>query len=235
MPSRPAIPSPPRAISQHAEHYFRLIASAQQAQAQAQTGYVRAPGELDAEDDDDDDYGGLPDRFASPVERVPVAPTPQPYNERPANPYNGGDRPHQPQGGGDRNNYNGGGIYNGGERQNNGERGNYERQDRGQQDRNQPDRNQQGGGQQGGEQRQGRDYNDRQQFNGGERHNRDRNANRNQRLNRDHAARGATISSRGTSHPASSRWCARRPVSSSRRPRCAAIPRRSRRCGRSRP
>ena len=54
---------------QHAEHYFRLIASAQQAQQQAQMGYGRQ-GEGEADDmDDDDDMGGLPDRFASPSER----------------------------------------------------------------------------------------------------------------------------------------------------------------------
>src|SRR5476649_2761245 len=58
---------------QHAEHYFRLIATAQTAQLQAQTGYVRAPGEADAEDlDDDEDASGLSDRFASPPERAPA-------------------------------------------------------------------------------------------------------------------------------------------------------------------
>ena len=34
---------------QHAEHYFRLIAAAQQAQQQAQQGYMRPPGEAAAE------------------------------------------------------------------------------------------------------------------------------------------------------------------------------------------
>jgi hypothetical protein len=65
---------------QHAEHYFRIIAAAQQAQQQAQVGYVRQPGEVDVDDDDDDD-GGLPDRFASPPERTPPAPPPQPYQQ----------------------------------------------------------------------------------------------------------------------------------------------------------
>src|SRR6478672_9715170 len=41
---------------QHAEHYFRLIATAQQAQAQSQVGYVRAAGEVDVDDDEDDDF-----------------------------------------------------------------------------------------------------------------------------------------------------------------------------------
>jgi Domain of unknown function (DUF4167) len=53
---------------QHAEHYFRLIAAAQLAQAQATQGYQRGEAETD-EAEDDDDVGGLPDRFASPFER----------------------------------------------------------------------------------------------------------------------------------------------------------------------
>jgi hypothetical protein len=65
---------------QHAEHYFRIIAAAQQAQQQAQVGYVRQPGEVDIDEDDDDD-GGLPDRFASPPERTPPTPPPQPYQQ----------------------------------------------------------------------------------------------------------------------------------------------------------
>ena len=83
---------------QHAEHYFRLIASAQLAQAQAQTGYVRAPGEPDMDDmDDDDDMGGLPDRFASPPERFPqpqqaFGGQQQPYGQ----PAFGGQQPQQP-------------------------------------------------------------------------------------------------------------------------------------------
>ena len=123
---------------QHAEHYFRLIASAQQAQQQAQMGYGRQ-GEGEADDmDDDDDMGGLPDRFASPSERFaqpqqmapqqqpygqpqPMASAPQgqpqPFVDRPA--YNG-DRQNQP--------------YQGGERQPRQDRPYQDRQDR-------PDRN----------------------------------------------------------------------------------------------
>jgi hypothetical protein len=64
---------------QHAEHYFRLIAAAQAAQAHAQSG--RPPGEGDAvEIEDDEDFGGVADRFASPVERTP---TPAPYAPQP--------------------------------------------------------------------------------------------------------------------------------------------------------
>jgi Domain of unknown function (DUF4167) len=64
---------------QHAEHYFRLIASAQAAQLQQQNGSARPPGEADGDDmDDDDDVGGLSDRFASPAERAPVPFQPQP-------------------------------------------------------------------------------------------------------------------------------------------------------------
>jgi hypothetical protein len=76
---------------QHAEHYFRLIATAQQAQQQAAFGYQRSPSEqaeLDA-DEEDDEFGNLPDRFSSPPERV--QPQPQSYGDR--QPYtNGGDR-----------------------------------------------------------------------------------------------------------------------------------------------
>ncbi len=81
---------------QHAEHYFRLIAAAQAAQALAQSGQQRATGDGEIEDDDDDDFGGPSDRFASPAERAGyqnqqnafpaqpnVAPNaPQPYVER---------------------------------------------------------------------------------------------------------------------------------------------------------
>jgi hypothetical protein len=83
---------------QHAEHYFRLIAAAQAAQALAQSGQQRTGGEGEIEDlEDDDDFGGPSDRFASPAERAGyqnqqnafpaqpnVAPNaPQPYIERP--------------------------------------------------------------------------------------------------------------------------------------------------------
>lgn len=86
---------------QHAEHYFRLIAAAQQAQ-QAAFGIQRPGGEADVEDlEEEEDFGGVPDRFASPIERVPPA-APQPYGaqpgqlaaperERPA--YANGERP----------------------------------------------------------------------------------------------------------------------------------------------
>src|SRR5271169_5073138 len=65
---------------QHAEHYFRLIASAQAAQLQAQNG-GRPPGEIDYDEDEEDDV--LADRFASPSERAPAiayAPPPQPQS-----------------------------------------------------------------------------------------------------------------------------------------------------------
>ena len=84
---------------QHAEHYFRIIAAAQAAQAMAQSGQVRPAGEGEGDDlEDDDDYSALSDRFASPSERAgatfqppqnafqnqPSAPNaPQPFVERP--------------------------------------------------------------------------------------------------------------------------------------------------------
>jgi hypothetical protein len=46
---------------QHAEHYFRLIATAQAVQLKAQNGDVRATGYSDPEDlENDDDSDGLP-------------------------------------------------------------------------------------------------------------------------------------------------------------------------------
>ncbi len=99
---------------QHAEHYFRLIAAAQAAQAMAQSGQARPAGDGDGDDtDDDDDYSALSDRFASPSERAPalqqpqggfpgqpIAPNaPQPFVERP--PFDA-ERQGQGQGQGDR-------------------------------------------------------------------------------------------------------------------------------------
>jgi len=72
---------------QHAEHYLRLIAAAQQAQQQAAGGYQRLPGDgLMEENEDDADFVGIPDRFASPAERfyppsppgLPAQPQPNP-------------------------------------------------------------------------------------------------------------------------------------------------------------
>jgi hypothetical protein len=78
---------------QHAEHYFRMIAAAQAAQALAQSG--RPPGEGEVEDgEDDDDLGGMADRFASPLERQP-----QPMQQQPAFAPNGGPPQGQGQGG----------------------------------------------------------------------------------------------------------------------------------------
>ncbi len=95
---------------QHAEHYFRIIAAAHQAQQQAQAGYQRAPGEPEAEEEDDDD-GGIPDRFASPPERIqpqaaqpyaqqPYGGQPQPFTPAPPQPYGqqGGFAGERPQG-----------------------------------------------------------------------------------------------------------------------------------------
>ena len=51
---------------QHAEHYFRLIATAKAMQLKAQNGDVRAAGYSGPEDlENDDESDGLPDRFAS--------------------------------------------------------------------------------------------------------------------------------------------------------------------------
>jgi hypothetical protein len=87
---------------QHAEHYFRIIASAQAAQQQMQAGFGRPQVEGEVDDlDDDDDVGGLSDRFASPAERTNFQNQPnfgngpqpqgQPYQERP--PYENDRQP----------------------------------------------------------------------------------------------------------------------------------------------
>jgi hypothetical protein len=79
---------------QHAEHYFRLIAAAQAMRLGRQNSDVPAPGDSDPEDaDDGNDFGGLPDRFASSEQQDTrqaltnqinvVAPlAPQPYGQR---------------------------------------------------------------------------------------------------------------------------------------------------------
>ena len=68
---------------QHAEHYFRIIAAAQAAQAMAQSGQPRPIGAGD-DDDDDDDYSALNDRFASPAERAAAFQPQQPQQPQPA-------------------------------------------------------------------------------------------------------------------------------------------------------
>jgi hypothetical protein len=95
---------------QHAEHYFRIIASAQAAQQQMQAGFGRPQIEGEAEDvDDDDDVGGLSDRFASPAERASFqgqpnfanGPQPQPQQQPQGPPYQERapfDNDRQPQG-----------------------------------------------------------------------------------------------------------------------------------------
>lgn len=84
---------------QHAEHYFRLIATAQLAQQQSAIGYPRLAGEpLGDELDADDDFAAIPDRFASPPERFPsneqpaFVPQPQPASIQPGfeKPFYGG-------------------------------------------------------------------------------------------------------------------------------------------------
>ena len=103
---------------QHAEHYFRLIASAQQ----AQMGYPRPAEEAEVEEGDEDDLNALPDRFASPPERTAPPFNPQQsYPER--QPYGGDRQPYN----GERQNFNG-------ERpqsQDRQDRGGYDRQQRG--------------------------------------------------------------------------------------------------------
>jgi hypothetical protein len=98
-------------LLQHAEHYFRLIAAAQQ---QA-NGYARPQFEAEVEtSEDDDDFAALPDRFAPLSERLPAPayqpqpqqqpfapqphfaapqPQPQPFEERPIGEMQRAERP----------------------------------------------------------------------------------------------------------------------------------------------
>ena len=55
---------------QHAEHYFRLIAAAHAAQALAQSGQQRPPGEDEDGMDDDGDFDALSDRFRPKLSRI---------------------------------------------------------------------------------------------------------------------------------------------------------------------
>ncbi len=73
---------------QHAEHYFRLIAAAQQAPQQGTGAYQGQQGEANVEEAEDSDFGGMPDRFASPAERFAppqpsLMPQPQPSPAQP--------------------------------------------------------------------------------------------------------------------------------------------------------
>ena len=99
---------------QHAEHYFRIIAAAQQAQQQAQMGNMRPPGEAELDEIEDDGDLGLSDRFASVAERLPPQPVYQAQNFQPQPNFGGpqqqpyGERPRFNNDRQDRPNYNGG-------------------------------------------------------------------------------------------------------------------------------
>ncbi|MFO1102718.1 MAG: DUF4167 domain-containing protein [Methylocystis sp.] len=102
-------------LLQHAEHYFRLIAAAQQ----QVNGYARPQYEAEVEtSEDDDDFAALPDRFAPLSERLPAPayqpqpqqqpftpqphfaapqPQPQPFEERPIGEMQRAERPERPQ------------------------------------------------------------------------------------------------------------------------------------------
>ena len=73
-------------LLQHAEHYFRLITAAQQ--AQGANGFGRQSYDAELEEEDDDDFTGVPDRFAPLSERLPPPvyqqPQQQPFVSAPA-------------------------------------------------------------------------------------------------------------------------------------------------------
>jgi len=68
-------------LLQHAEHYFRLISAAQQ--AQAMNGFGRQSFDAEPDEDEDDDFSGVPDRFAPLSERLP----PPSYQQPPQQPF----------------------------------------------------------------------------------------------------------------------------------------------------
>ncbi|MGD9544721.1 MAG: DUF4167 domain-containing protein [Methylocystis sp.] len=102
-------------LLQHAEHYFRLIAAAQQQQV---NGFARPQMEAEVETaEDDDDFAALPDRFAPLSERLPAPayqqqpqpfaqqqphyappqPQPQPFEERPIGDMRAAERAERPE------------------------------------------------------------------------------------------------------------------------------------------
>lgn len=105
-------------LLQHAEHYFRLIAAAQQQQQVNGYGRPQLEAEIDTSEDDDD-FAPLPDRFAPLAERLPPPafqppppfapqpqpqphfsqpqPQPQPFEERPIGEVRAGERAERPE------------------------------------------------------------------------------------------------------------------------------------------
>jgi hypothetical protein len=73
---------------QHAEHYFRIVASAQAQQNQPRDQFGQPQGNADQEDDDDD-FVPMNDRFASPEPPAPPAPPPQRFPQQHSQPQQG--------------------------------------------------------------------------------------------------------------------------------------------------
>jgi len=85
---------------QHAEHYFRIIAAAQQAQQQQQMSYRQQQDIQPDQDDAPNDEGDTGDRFSAPAERTQaILNQPQPSVAHAGNPFSagrndeGGDQP----------------------------------------------------------------------------------------------------------------------------------------------
>ncbi len=71
---------------QHAEHYFRLIAAAQQVPQQGPGAYQGQPGEANVEEaEDDSDFAGIPDRIRFPSRALRAAAA-KPHAAAPAKP-----------------------------------------------------------------------------------------------------------------------------------------------------
>jgi len=171
---------------QHAEHYFRLIATAQAAQQQAAGGFQRPVGEPEAEDsEEEEEFAGGMDRFASPIERAnPTAPQPN-YPQQPAPQPTYPDRER--------------GYGNGGGERPHSERPHYDRPER--QDRAPPRQDRQDYRGDRGERhdRQDRGYSERPQQGGGG--GRDRDDQRGRRQDRDFRGEGGGRYERGEPRP----------------------------------
>jgi hypothetical protein len=160
---------------QHAEHYYRLIAAAQE-QFRQQYG-IQRPFDEDGEEGDEEGangfgYGERPNGQMDDMGEAPYQPQPYPNGERNQQRYDRQDRNNGDRGGQDRGQDRGNQDRNGGDRNQRFDRYDRNGGDRNNRDRNGQDRN--GGQDRGGQDRAGYDRNGGDR-NGGQERNYDRN------------------------------------------------------------